>query len=251
MIHPGYQIRGLPVLLIIFILKDGSDLDFKAVDCLCNSTSDSCSNIEMPSDETIITAQTCVPFTRSSPTFARLDCDMTKANYREQLNLATSFLDLSQVYGTTKIKSDDLRLLSNGHLRTSPGVKSQKKYLPKIFEKNQTDQCSRTDPEQKCFVAGDSRTSENLGLVAIHTLFMREHNRIATQLATVNPKWNDDKIFNEARRILIGIYQHIIYNEWVCRFNLLQFFSCKFIQKHNLKPSDFFESKQNQTMFTF
>jgi peroxidase len=154
---------------------------------------------------------------------------MAKANYREQLNLATSFLDLSQVYGTTKTKSDDLRLMSNGHLRTSPGVKPHKEYLPKIFEKNQTDQCSKIDPEQKCFVAGDSRTSENPGLVAIHTLFLREHNRIASQLAKVNPKWNDEKLFHEARRILTGIYQHIIYKEWVCKFNLANFFPCKFI----------------------
>ncbi len=41
---------------------------------------------------------------------------------------------------------------------------------------------------------------------------MREHNRIATQLPTVNPQWSDDKLFNEARRIVIGIYQHIIYS---------------------------------------
>ena len=44
---------------------------------------------------------------------------------------------------------------------------------------------------------------------------MREHNRIATQLSTVNPQWSDDKLFNEARRIVIGIYQHIIYSQWV------------------------------------
>ena len=58
---------------------------------------------------------------------------------------------------------------------------------------------------------------KSLGLSSIHTLFLREHNRIATELALVNPLWSDDKIFNEARRILIGIYQHIIYNEWVCK----------------------------------
>ena len=169
----------------------------------------------MPLNETIITTQSCIPFTRSSRTFARLDCDMTKANYSEQLNLATSFIDLSQVYGTTKNKSDDLRLMSKGFLRTSEGLFSQDSYLPNTFDSNQSDQCSMTDSTMKCFVAGDSRTSENLGLISLHTLFMREHNRIATQLSFVNPSWNDDKIFHETRRILIGIYQHIIYNEWV------------------------------------
>lgn len=49
----------------------------------------------------------------------------------------------------------------------------------------------------------------------MHTLFMREHNRIATQLANVNPSWSDDKLFNEARKILLGVYQHIIYSQYI------------------------------------
>ena len=59
------------------------------------------------------------------------------------------------------------------------------------------------------------RTSNNLGLAGVQTLFLREHNRIATKLASVNTWMNDEQLFNEARRILIGIYQHIVYNEWV------------------------------------
>lgn len=44
---------------------------------------------------------------------------------------------------------------------------------------------------------------------------MREHNRIATQLATINPRWSDDKIYQEARKINIAEYQHIIFKEWL------------------------------------
>jgi peroxidase len=131
------------------------------VPCLCDSTSSSCSNIEIPPNDFLINSQSCIPFTRSSPSFARLDCDMHKANYSEQLNLATSFIDLSQVYGTTKNDSDNLRLMSKGLLRTSKGVYfTQRSYLPQTFANNQSDQCSRTDSSMKCFVAGDSRTNE-------------------------------------------------------------------------------------------
>jgi len=42
----------------------------------------------------------------------------------------------------------------------------------------------------ECFESGDSRTSENLGLSGIHSLFIREHNRIAQQLALINSAWN-------------------------------------------------------------
>ena len=33
------------------------------------------------------------------------------------------------------------------------------------------------------------------GLVAMHTLWMRQHNRLARQLAEINPHWNDEQIF--------------------------------------------------------
>ena len=46
---------------------------------------------------------------------------------------------------------------------------------------------------------------------------MREHNRLAQLLKNQNPQWNDDdeKLYQEARRIVIAEYQHIIYKEWL------------------------------------
>ena len=44
---------------------------------------------------------------------------------------------------------------------------------------------------------------------------MREHNRVAKELKKAHRRWNDDKLFEEARRIVIAEYQHIIYNEWL------------------------------------
>ena len=84
-------------------------------------------------------------------------------------------------------------------------------YLPTA----QDGACRNTDSTVKCFAAGEGRTNENLGLTSLQTLFLREHNRIAAELSTRNPSWSDDKTFNEARKIVIAIAQHIVYNEYV------------------------------------
>ncbi len=62
---------------------------------------------------------------------------------------------------------------------------------------------------------GDVRVNEQIGLTAFHTVWMREHNRIANTLAELNKHWDDTRIYEETRRIVIAQVQHITYNEFV------------------------------------
>jgi len=64
-------------------------------------------------------------------------------------------------------------------------------------------------------MAGEPRVNENLGLAGLHTLFMREHNRIANQLAAINPTLNDERLYFETRKIVLGIYQNVVFGEWL------------------------------------
>lgn len=54
-----------------------------------------------------------------------------------------------------------------------------------------------------------------LQLALMHTLWYREHNRIATELGKLNSHWDDETLFQEARRMVIAEMQTITYNEWL------------------------------------
>jgi hypothetical protein len=67
-----------------------------------------------------------------------------------------------------------------------------------------------------CFcICPDIRANENPSLAAVHTLFIREHNRLAGRVAAANPTWTDDQIFQAARRYVIALLQHITYDEYL------------------------------------
>ena len=69
----------------------------------------------------------------------------------------------------------------------------RKSLLPPLDWSTFKGECRVSKPNIHCFAAGDSRANESPGLTAAHTLWMREHNRIATELAVINPHWDDDR----------------------------------------------------------
>ena len=72
-------------------------------------------------------------------------------------------------------------------------------------------------PSGYCFYAGDPRASEQPALAAVHTVFLREHNRIAEELHHINPFWTEEKLYQQSKRILTAMNQHIAYNEFLPR----------------------------------
>ncbi|XKL69519.1 hypothetical protein PGB90_007288 [Kerria lacca] len=148
--------------------------------------------------------QFCLPFMRSLPGQQRL-------GHRDQINQNSAFLDLSQVYGEHACLARQLRSYQ-GRLNTTTSLYGDKDLLPQTA---MHPECRSSSGY--CFLAGDGRASEQPALTAIHTIFMREHNRLADNLRHLNPHWEDERIFQQARKILVGKYQHILYNEFLPR----------------------------------
>lgn len=146
----------------------------------------------------------CFPFMRSLP-------GQQSLGPREQINQNTAFLDGSQIYGENNCICQKLRGFS-GRMNSTIHPTKGKELLPQ----------SPSHPECKapsgyCFIAGDGRASEQPALTVIHTIFLREHNRIVEGLRGVNPHWTGEQLFHHARRIVSAQNQHISYNEFLPR----------------------------------
>ena len=125
---------------------------------------------------------------------------------RQQLNSITAFIDGSVVYGSTEERAAALRTFEGGLLKTSEGD-----LLP--FNEDGLDNAGGTS--DSLFLAGDVRANENAGLSSMHTLFVREHNRIATELAAEDPTLTDQQLYEQARSIVAAEIQAITFNEFL------------------------------------
>ncbi|NWX40862.1 PERM Myeloperoxidase, partial [Steatornis caripensis] len=165
-----------------------------------------------PNDPRIKNTSDCLPFFRSAP--ACTECK----TIREQINALTSFLDGSVVYGSEVPLANKLRNLTSqlGLLAVNQNFADRgRAYMP--FGRMRKQPCLATNREAKipCFLAGDTRASEMLELACMHTLFVREHNRLATELKRLNPSWNGEKLYQEARKILGATIQIITYRDYL------------------------------------
>jgi len=93
--------------------------------------------------------------------------------------------------------------MARTHHPVSPHYKS---LMP---ERADNEECESKDGV--CFHTGDDRNNEQPGLTSLHTVFLREHNRLADKLSAANPHWDDERLFQEARKILSAVNQHITY----------------------------------------
>jgi len=177
-----------------------------------------CFPIEIPENDPFFSkhGQRCMNFVRSMPA-PQLSCTF---GFGEQMNQITHFLDSSNVYGSDEEDEKMLREFKGGLLKTyKPETSGDRSLLPQeegeIKEECEIPETQQELENRKCFRAGDSRANEQPGLTVFHTVWVREHNRLAKELTYLNPHWDDERIYQETRKIVIAENQHITYNEWL------------------------------------
>ncbi|RWS23988.1 Peroxidase-like protein [Leptotrombidium deliense] len=149
------------------------------MDC-CTQSSPECFQITIPTNDPFYSRfnRRCMTFVRSAPC---LTCSM----YREQINALTAFIDASNVYGSMDNETTALRLRDGtGMLRSQ----NNGLLLPQTADP-ENDQCSNRTNNMICFAAGDSRQ--------------------------INLHWDEETIFQEARRIVGAQMQVITYKEFL------------------------------------
>ncbi len=149
-------------------------------------------------------------------------------------NTSTHNIDLCQLYGRTQEQTLILRLQSEGQGQKGR-LKSQmidgEEYAPFLYKDEALDpQFEGIDPplglgsiqgpehaehRAKLFAFGGDRSNSAPQVSMLTTLLLREHNRLAGELEERNPGWDDDRVFETARNILIVLFIKLVVEEYI------------------------------------
>ncbi|TRY75693.1 hypothetical protein TCAL_04782 [Tigriopus californicus] len=198
--HPDHDVPDKIATHMVAIMGQFLDHDVtltpeeEAEGCCFGSEEKACFPIQVDEEDPFFHPHEvdCLDFTRSLAFCEHF------FNHREQINGITAFVDASNVYGSTKAVAHSLRTLSKGLMKIS--TEGGYEMLPII---NGT------------YHAGDIRALENPALTSMHTLFLREHNRIAEQLYHMDPSLDDEEIYQRTRRIVSAEMQNVVYGGYL------------------------------------
>ncbi|KRZ19197.1 Peroxidasin [Trichinella zimbabwensis] len=151
--------------------------------------------------------KTCIPYARTMPAPAE-SCSLGS---RKQSNQVNSFLDASPIYGSMGKRAEFLRTKLNGKLKMAHLPNNQEAMLqsPKDFKA-----CTEST-SKPCFLSGSDTANLFPTLSALHTVWVKQHNQLTLKLKKVNQFWDDERLYQEAKKIVGAQIQHITFNEFL------------------------------------
>ena len=117
-------------------------------------------------------------------------------------NANTAYLDLSFLYGSDEETALNIRSTDEGQGLLKIQVDSRGRHYPHFSQNG-------------VMVFADARGDVHAGFTLLHTVFLRNHNRLAKELRQQNPGWNDENLYQEARKINGALLQHITYTQYL------------------------------------
>jgi prostaglandin-endoperoxide synthase 2 len=139
-------------------------------------------------------------------------------------NDSTHDIDLLPLYGVRPSWTAQLRSGEGGRLKSQ--LIGGGEFPPFLYDggvkKPEFSEIQVVRPEQipperldSLFAFGSDTTNSQLGFVLLNVLFLREHNRIAGELAREYPSWDDERLFQTARNILVVLLIKIVIEEYI------------------------------------
>jgi prostaglandin-endoperoxide synthase 2 len=140
-------------------------------------------------------------------------------------------INLNTLYGLTDDMTEQLREHQGGRLKSQHiGGEEYPEYLCAGGDRKPQFQnlllplgFAEMRPEQKDQVFATGSDVRTLGFVGFNVLFLREHNRIAGELEERHDDWDDERLFDTARAILIMLLMKLVVNEYINHINAYHF----------------------------
>ncbi|XP_036409678.1 prostaglandin G/H synthase 2a [Megalops cyprinoides] len=122
-------------------------------------------------------------------------------------------VDLSHIYGETLERQHRLRLFKDGKLKHQ--VVDGEVYPPTVEQVGVEMHYPPNVPAEHRLAVGHEAFGLVPGLMMYATIWLREHNRVCDVLKQEHPDWDDERLFQTTRLILIGETIKIVIEDYV------------------------------------
>jgi len=144
-------------------------------------------------------------------------------------NTSNHHIDLSPVYGLTPKSTHLLRSFKGGRLKSQmingeeyplfyyddPEQGIVKPEFAGLYEPLNDEKRLPPAVKAQLFAMGVERANVQVGYVMLNVLCLREHNRLCKLMAEKYPDWDDERLFQTARNILMVVIMKIVVEEYV------------------------------------
>ncbi len=151
-------------------------------------------------------------------------------------NTSNHEIDLCQIYGLSETQTQLLRAHEGGRLRTqqidgqefpqflfAPRAPGEPLAVKPEFEGLHDDRFlidvilagASAEHADHVFAVGLEHGNSTIGQTMMNVVFFREHNRIAGLLADAYPGWDDDRLFETARNVMIVLTLKLVVEEYI------------------------------------